>query len=115
MVKLIALFHRLPGTTREEFRDYYENQHAPLASRHYGHLFASYTRNYLDRAVEGEGRVPDVITEIVFHDEAAMREMFAISSTRPEVREEIAADEASFMDAAARQMFLSTEEGTSPL
>jgi uncharacterized protein (TIGR02118 family) len=115
MTKLIALFHRLPGSTPEEFREYYENRHAPLASRHYGHLFASYTRNYVARAVDADGPIPDVITEIVFRNEAALREMFAIATARPDVSREIAADEASFMDVGARQMFLCTAQGVSPL
>ena len=115
MAKLIALFHRKPGTTPDEFRDYYEARHAPLASRHYGHLFASYTRNYVGRAVDGDGPVPDAITEIVFHDEPAMHEMFVISAAHPEVRDAIATDEATFMAVAARRMFLCTEHCTTPL
>lgn len=110
MAKLIALFTRKAGSSRAEFRDYYEQRHAPFTTSHFGHLWTGYVRNYLDGDTG-----PDVITEIVFADDAALREMFAITERDPELREAIFADEAQFMDRTATQMFLSTDEGRTDL
>lgn len=117
MAKLIGLFRRKEGTSAAEFRDYYEQRHAPFALSHFGHLFASYTRNYVDPRPTGpadsQSRVVDagidVVTEIVFHDDAAMREMFAMSKRDPSLREAIAADEAAFMDRDANQILLASD------
>ena len=120
MAKLIGLFHRKPGTSAEEFRDYYEDHHAPFAYSLFGHLFASYTRNYVDAGqAAGQTRVVDagidVVTEIVFHDDAAMREMFAMAERDPELREAIATDESAFMDREASQVLLVTDHRSSPI
>lgn len=112
MAKLIALFTRKAGSSRAEFRDYYENNHAPFATSLFGHLWTSYTRNYLD---EGDGTGPDVVTEIVFIDDAAMQEMFAITRRDPSIRDAIFADEAAFMDRAVTRMFLSPEATSTDL
>lgn len=32
MIKSISLIHRRPGLTKEQFYDYWENQHGPLAA-----------------------------------------------------------------------------------
>ncbi|CAM3348114.1 EthD domain-containing protein [Nocardioides dubius] len=111
MAKLIALFTRKPDSSRAEFRDYYEHQHAPFTTSLFGHLWTSYTRNYL--AEDGSG--PDVVTEIVFHDDAAMQEMFAITQRDPAIRDAIFADEAAFMDRSVTRMFLSTEASSTEL
>ena len=114
MAKLIGLFHRKAGTSVAEFRDYYENHHAPFAAAHFGHLFASYTRNYVDQApAAGSPSAIDVVTEIVFHDDAALREMFAMTEADPALREAIGVDEAAFMDRAASQVLLVTEHESS--
>ncbi len=44
-MKTIALFRRRPELTREQFRDYYETTHAPLAARHAP--FTKYARSHL--------------------------------------------------------------------
>ena len=106
MAKLIGLFHRKHGLSATEFRDYYENHHAPFASARFGHLFASYTRNYID-ADTGIA----VVTEIVFPDDAAMREMFAMTERDPALGEAIATDEAAFMDRDATQILLVGDAG----
>lgn len=55
MYKVLWLLKPAPGVTRRRFRDWYENSHAPLAQRHFGHLLLEYRRNYVDDAV---GAVP---------------------------------------------------------
>ena len=116
MTKLIGLFRRRQGLSRTEFRDYYEQHHAPFAASHFGHLFASYTRNYVDPALTASGGPEiDVVTEIVFHDAAAMREMFAMAEADPALRAAIADDEATFMDrAATRILIVADHESTLP-
>ncbi|QIX26484.1 EthD domain-containing protein [Nocardioides sp. JQ2195] len=107
MAKLIGLFSRKSGTSLEEFRDYYETRHAPFAVRHFGHLFASYTRNYVTPDTEpGGGSRIDVVTEIVFPDDASMAAMFAMTREDPSLQQAIAEDEANFMDPEFRQVLL---------
>ena len=113
MAKLIGLFKRRDDLTAAEIRDYYEHPHAPLALSHLGHLFASYTRNYVAHEMDGEGNpvehAYDVVTEIVFADDAAMERMFAMTTTDPAVRAAISADEARFMDKAGSRILLVTD------
>ena len=37
-VQVILFLTRKPGLTHEQFREHYENPHAPLARKHMGHL-----------------------------------------------------------------------------
>lgn len=102
MARLIGLFTRRQGMSAEEFRDYYENHHAPNAVGHFGHLWSSYSRHYLERA-EGEPG-PDVITEVIFRDDAALEEMYATLAKDQELRNTIVADEDRFFDRALTQL-----------
>lgn len=123
MAKLIGLFVRREGTTPEQFREHYEQVHAPLIMGHYGDLFTSYTRNFSEHGhallggfeVLGGGRRYDVATEICFANEADLAEMFRRSNELPGVADEVAADEGSFMDVEKRQLFVVTETGFSPI
>ena len=56
MVKLIFLFRRKSGTTFQQFREYYEHNHVPLAVRLLPY-FKSYKRNYIrhDRTIGQAG------------------------------------------------------------
>ena len=88
-MKSVCLLSRKPGTTREAFREYYENRHAPLGSRYFP--FAKYVRNHLlasDEPVDF-----DVITEFFFDDST---DVAGVHSGR--VREILDADERAFMD-----------------
>lgn len=115
MAKLIGLFSRKPGTSAHDFRAYYEQHHAPLASSKFGHLFASYTRNYVEPGPDLGGRGDiDVVTEIVFHDDAAMREMFTMTQADPALRAAIADDEAVFMDRDATRILLVSDHESTP-
>lgn len=102
MARLIGLFTRRQGMSAEEFRDYYENHHAPNAVGHFGHLWTSYSRHYLERAEGDPG--PDVITEVVFRDEAALEEMYATLAANRSMRDDIVADEDRFFDRSLTQL-----------
>jgi uncharacterized protein (TIGR02118 family) len=113
-IKSVVLLRRKPGMTREEFVDYYENHHVPLAlglmpsiSRH--------VRNYVNhdtvssrRQASGENSGPapyfDVITEVWFDDEAAHR-AFRDALSDPEVVRVLQEDEDRFLDPLVKQSF----------
>ena len=65
MVTLISTFRRKPGTTHEEFLDYWRNHHAPLIA---ASSAARYVRRYTQHArAAGLGdEMPDGVTIQVF-------------------------------------------------
>ena len=87
-VKKIVLVRRKAGLTPEEFRDGYENSHARIAVRLFGHLWLSYTRNYLlpgrnFKSAQYDSVVVmgfDAVSEFVLRDEAAWDEMNRIAA-----------------------------------
>lgn len=109
MVKGIALVKRKPGLSLEEFRDHYEQVHAPLARS----LFPSlkrYVRNYVTATPFSAGDEEsqfDCITEQWFEDMQGFQAMvneFAGESGRA-IRE----DEKKFLD-RAKTIYLLVEE-----
>lgn len=118
MLKLIFLFKRKPGSTPEQFRDYYENSHVPLAIRLLPY-FRSYQRNYIDQAKAyspsgiGAQVDHDVVTELTFESQADFDRMMAAMGD-PAIMRQIIADEENFMDRSpgARQMFFVDEQNT---
>ena len=103
MDKLMIFLKRKPGISFEQFRDYYETRHLPLADGFFGHLFKSYTRNYLtpgdtigpdQQMVQNEY---DCITELVFHDADGYEQLRKIAAN-PAVINALSADRAHFMD-----------------
>ncbi|WP_024794395.1 EthD domain-containing protein [Tomitella biformata] len=114
MIKAIALLTRRAGLTRAEFIDYYENSHAPLIRRLLPQI-REYRRNFVD--LEGALRAPgvpdptfDVITELWFDDRAGYAAMLATHG-QPEIRAQIEADEARFLDRGKTIQFLVDEAG----
>jgi hypothetical protein len=79
MIKYMFALKRKPGMSLEEFKDYYENHHAPLALG--GSKFVKYRRSYVIPGAytspHVDHKIPepdfDVISEIWFEDEAALR------------------------------------------
>lgn len=75
--KILLFMKRRPGMTREEFREYYENHHVPLALK-YASGLKQYVRRYLEpkprlETGDGEDLGYDVITELWFDDEKVFR------------------------------------------
>ena len=89
-MKMIILSKRRPDLSPEQFRDGYENSHSRLGVELFGHLWASYTRNYIQHGTTfaqrgvGDPDGPDeigfdAITEIVFKRDDALEELGKIS------------------------------------
>lgn len=93
MFKVLWLLKPVAGVSHQDFRDWYENSHAPLAERYFGHLLLEYRRNYVDEVV---GAVPgDYIAGV----EGTPNETAAIQARAFDfavVAEWVMADEASF-------------------
>lgn len=122
MPKLVGLFKKRADLSLSEFRDYYENHHAPFNVEHFGALMSSYTRSYIDhanpyldpgQATDSSAAQIDVITEIGFIDDAAMKRMFTLAATQPGLGEAIVADEAMFMDRGAARLFIVSDQTSS--
>lgn len=121
MIAMILLLKRKPGMTREQFRRHYETSHVMLAKKHLGHLFHDYRRHYVGDviAMRGEEVVVngveegayDVITKIVFKDQAALDEFWRIYAI-PEVFAELRADEQAFLDMPTMRVNLCEEVRT---
>lgn len=123
LVKNIAMMRRKPGTTREEFRRYYEERHVPLAMKIIGSHLVDYRRNYNmneyvaeDYSRFGESAAPDRRPNQSFGEFDAMSEYWYNADTMAEViktveqqRAIIVADEDAFMDRSSLRIF-SVEE-----
>ena len=99
--KILLFMKRRPGMSVDAFRDYYENQHAPLCER-YTKGVQRYIRRYLDAQDHPEtgpgGELPfDVITELWFTDEEVYKGTleYLRTTTMPD---EIVADELKLFD-----------------
>jgi uncharacterized protein (TIGR02118 family) len=96
MFKVFAYLTRRPGTTREEFIDYYENHHVPLVLS-LASMPRVYKRNYVaggDAASPGSPTIDfDVVTEMTWDDRAGIEEWMALRDVPA-----IAEDEARFLD-----------------
>jgi hypothetical protein len=113
-MKVIFLFKRKAGTTHEQFRNYYENNHSLLAVRLLP-FFKSYTRNYIRQdggfkpaggPALGAAADFDVVTELVFESKADYDRMLKALED-PSIRNQIIRDEENFMDRSpgGRMMF----------
>lgn len=102
MERVLVLLKRKPGLTFDEFRDHYEASHAKHGERYFGHLFASYRRNYIAEGTRFcDGAVIenayDCVTELVFREVGDYAELRRIASD-PEVQRVLSEDEAKFLD-----------------
>jgi hypothetical protein len=93
MKKVITLIARKHGTTRQAFKDYYEQNHAPLGTRYFP--FDKYVRNHLNESVPADVGF-DVLMEAWLDQEKA----YAILTG--EVVKIFDEDEARFMHAPPR-------------
>lgn len=105
-IRMLVMVKRKPGLAFEAFRQGYEESHARLAVRLFGHLWLSYRRNYLGEAfcfAPDAGSVAqgthatgyDAVSELIFRDEAALEEMNRIALDH---RDELWADEERWFD-----------------
>lgn len=102
MQRVFVLLKRKPGMSFEDFRYHYENGHALLGEKYFGHLFASYRRNYIPGGMRfGDGEngecAYDCLTELVFRDPEGYLELKRIAGN-PEVHAVLKADEEKFLD-----------------
>ncbi|MDB5394062.1 MAG: hypothetical protein JWM91_1568 [Rhodospirillales bacterium] len=93
MKKVITLIARRPGTTRAAFKDYYEQNHAPLGTRYFP--FDKYIRNHLNASVPEDVGF-DVLMECWLDQEKA----YAILTG--DIVKIFDEDEARFMNAPPR-------------
>jgi hypothetical protein len=102
-VKKMVLVRRKKGLSPEEFRNGYENSHSRIAVKLFGHLWLSYTRNYLlpgrnfksAQYDDVDTMGFDAIAEFVLRDEAAWDEMNQIAAANSQLIKE---DEARWFD-----------------
>lgn len=116
MIKAIALGRRKPGSSFDDFVNYYKNNHSKLGEKVMKRAGASrYFRHYVVPVGLPEGAESDcdVITEFWFPDMASFEECFAISGG--EMRKDFEEDEARFADRSSIRLFLQVEEDESDL
>ncbi|MEM8766300.1 MAG: EthD domain-containing protein [Pseudomonadota bacterium] len=115
MLKLIAYVTARPGLSRDEFINYYENNHVPLV-RKLLPMVGAYRRNYVTPGLlpNGDAEVDyDAVTEIEFADKAAF-DAFYETIGQPEVNAQIRADEAQFLDTEATRIVGTTSYDQGP-
>jgi hypothetical protein len=105
-VKTLALIARRPDLERAEFRDHYEQVHAPLAVRTLLEGTTRYVRHHLRDALFGEPAF-DVVTGFWYRDAAAAAEIMRRTGTP--AGDAIRRDELTFMDKPANTFFAVTE------
>ena len=115
MFKVFGFLTRREGIQMKDFIDYYENKHVPLICS----LAATplvYKRRYIVRGEEltKEGGAVDfdVMTELQFPDRAAFLAWMAQLSG-PGAGEQVAADEARFLDRSRTRAYVIEERVTS--
>jgi uncharacterized protein (TIGR02118 family) len=105
-MKTLALIARRPDTSRDSFREHYEDVHAPLAVRTILDGTTRYVRNHLREEIHGRASF-DVVSAFWYRDAAAALGIQRRLSA-PE-GEAILRDELTFMDKPANTFFAVTE------
>ena len=113
MPKLIALISKKSSISEEDFKNYYENNHAPLIESLFPTL-DGYTRTYLFESnllsdtlpLESDGAQSqfNVITELTFKNDEDLNQFFE-RGTHQDVVETIRDDEANFLDGEKTIMY----------
>ena len=113
MPKLIALISKKSSISEDDFKTYYENNHAPLIESLFPTL-DGYTRTYLFESnllsdtlpLESDGAQSqfNVITELTFKNEEDLNQFFE-RGTHQDVVETIRDDEANFLDGEKTIMY----------
>jgi len=111
MIKIMMLVSRRQDLSREQFREYYETVHAPLAARHLPHL-VRYVRNYVVDQFR-EGMNCDCITEFWFDHPGPWSEARKVLLP-PKLLDRFAEDEEKFMDRQSMRVIV-VEQGETPV
>lgn len=101
-MKTLALIARRPDLSRAEFRDHYEQVHAPLAVRTLLEGTTRYVRHHLTETVFGQPAF-DVVTAFWYRDAAAAAEIMRRTETPAGAA--IRSDELTFMNKPANTFF----------
>jgi len=128
---IIAHVWRKPGTTIEQFVEYYENNHIPLIYDLAGSKFPlRHIRHYVHRSSEGAGgpsniHTPatlfkgkqedvdyDIVVEMVFEDKAAFKAFLGVFAD-PDAGAKLAEDEARFADGSKTSILLESHTAAS--
>ena len=106
MIKVVVLIKKRPDITTEQFRHHYEMVHAPLVDRLLPY-YVTYRRNYVEGAIRaGQPAFDwDVFTELEFAT-ASDYQAWQAALARPEVLDQIRADETNFLVAGETRMWL---------
>jgi uncharacterized protein (TIGR02118 family) len=118
MITNVAILSKRPHLSDAEFRQYYEEKHAPLILS-IATSITDYRRSYIDRASVLTGGISgnpgpewhpdfDVITELWFKDDAAFQAARA-AFTQPDNARRVAEDEEHFLDRSKKRMFFVDE------
>ncbi|HXD89735.1 MAG TPA: EthD domain-containing protein [Candidatus Binataceae bacterium] len=114
MLKVLGFLTKREGLEMEAFIDYYENKHVPLIIS-LAPTPLVYKRRYLVRGepLTTAGGVVDfdVVTEVGFPDRAALLAWMAQLSG-PGAGEQVAADEAKFLDRSRTRAYIIEEHVT---
>ena len=105
MERVFILLKRRQGMSFEDFRTHYETSHAKLGEKYFGHLFASYRRNFLSSGIRlGDGSeiepAYDCLTELIFREPGGYQELKRIAAD-PIIRQVLIEDEERFLDRMA--------------
>lgn len=122
-IKVMSFMRRKPGLSQQEFRDYYEKNHAPLALKYFGPYINRYVRNYpkIEDSAHGtdwfqHGKALDdrfnydVVTELWYKDQAAYDTLHRLLAEDPKIGEIFGTDEARFIDRASVQYIVFDED-----
>jgi uncharacterized protein (TIGR02118 family) len=105
VIKTLAFIKRLPGTSRDAFREHYESVHVPLALPLLDGL-ERYVRYHIQSNRFGDCAF-DVLTAFWYRDRAAADSVFSrLASAEGEA---ILADELTFIDKPANRCFAVSE------
>ena len=101
MIRVLAFMRRLPGVTRDAFREHYESVHVPIALPFLTGT-AGYVRHHVREEIHGSPGF-DCMTRFDYPDAATLKAVF--EQTEGPQADAIRRDERSFMDKPAIVFF----------
>lgn len=122
MIKLVFCLHRRPEISREEFQQYWREQHGPLVrdraraigALRYVQVHTAYD-DWNEALRAGRGGPPpyDGVAELWFEDRAALEAAFGTDAAR-KAGAELLADERKFIDLERSPIWLADEHEIYP-